>query len=215
MSSNKVANVEGEDEEEEEEEEDEDDDENDEEEVEEEKVEDNAKATKGEEVEEEDDEEEEDSDDGDDTAQKQVDNTQLGSKRSHSSVTIDLTEAENAPPLKKGREFRSQKPKKESMVEEIEEMMYGFGDTHAFPPDEASVSLIKSLVTNYIEDMAMRALEVSEVRNKESTAKLDKDCFLFIVRKDRAKFQRIFRLLKANDELKNVQKLEIREDSLL
>ena len=39
--------------------------------------------------------------------------------------------------------------------------------------------------------------------------KLDKECFLYLVRKDRKKFQRVHRLLTANDEIKRVKKIDI------
>jgi hypothetical protein len=42
--------------------------------------------------------------------------------------------------------------------------------------------------------------------------KLDKECFMFIVRKDRKKFSRVHKLLKSNEELKTVNKVELKED---
>ena len=91
-----------------------------------------------------------------------------------------------------------------SMYDDIEEMMFGFGDK--WPPNEESVNLVESIVTNYIEDLTARAVQVSELRGK-----LDKECFMFVVRKDRRKFSRINSLLKANEELKAVQKEELAE----
>lgn len=97
-----------------------------------------------------------------------------------------------------------------NMYEDIEEMMFGFGDTSHWPPDNNSVQLIQSIVVNYIEDLALRASDIADVRSKDG--KLDKECFMFVVRKDRSKFNRIYKLLKANEELKAVQKEEMKED---
>jgi transcription initiation factor TFIID subunit 13 len=94
--------------------------------------------------------------------------------------------------------------RKTAMQNDIEEMMYGFGDQ--WPPKEESVDLIENVVTKYIEDLAYRAKEVSDLRGK-----LDKECFMYVVRKDRSKFSRVCHLLAANEELKNAQKMELKE----
>jgi hypothetical protein len=104
------------------------------------------------------------------------------------------------------------KKKHSKMYEDIEEMMYGFGDTHQWPPDENSVRLIETMVINYIEDLSIRASDVAELKSKDG--KIDKECFMFVVRKDRRKFNRIYRLLKANEELKSAQKLELNEEQV-
>ena len=88
---------------------------------------------------------------------------------------------------------------------DIEEMMYGFGDD--WPPDTGAVNLVESLVTDYIEGLAERAVEVAELRGK-----LDKECFMFLVRKDRKKFNRVHKLIKTNEELKTVQKVDLKDD---
>jgi transcription initiation factor TFIID subunit 13 len=90
------------------------------------------------------------------------------------------------------------------MYNDIEEMMFGFGDQ--WPPDENCVRLAESIVTNYIEDLTMRAAQIATMRGK-----MDKECFMFVVRKDRRKFSRIHTLLKANEELKSVQKMEMKD----
>ena len=92
-----------------------------------------------------------------------------------------------------------------SMYDDIEEMMFGFGDK--WPPEEECVKLVESIVTNYIEDLTMRASQIADIRGK-----LDKECFMFVVRKDRRKFSRIHSLLKANEDLKNAQKTDLKED---
>lgn len=98
----------------------------------------------------------------------------------------------------------AKRQRKTAMHSDIEEMMYGFGDN--WPPNQQSVSLIECMVTKYIEDLAVRAKDVSDLRGK-----MDKECFMYVVRKDRSKFTRVCQLLKANDELKNAQKMELKE----
>lgn len=93
------------------------------------------------------------------------------------------------------------------MYNDIEEMMFGFGDQ--WPPNEESVKMVETIVTNYIEDLTVRAAQISTLRGK-----LDKECFMFVVRKDRRKFSRVHHLLKANEELKSVQKMEMKDPEL-
>jgi transcription initiation factor TFIID subunit 13 len=88
---------------------------------------------------------------------------------------------------------------------DIEEMMFGFGDE--WPPNEEAVDFVSGLVTEYIQDLSERALQVAELRGK-----LDKECFMFLVRKDRRKFSRVHKLLKANEDIKKVQKVELKDD---
>ena len=89
---------------------------------------------------------------------------------------------------------------------DIEEMMFGFGDS--WPPNKESVDLVETLVVQYIEDLAVRASEIAQIRGQ-----LDKECFMFLVRKDRQKFTRVVKLLDANDEIKRAQKVLLEEDS--
>ena len=90
---------------------------------------------------------------------------------------------------------------------DIAEMMFGFGDS--WPPNTDAVRCIDSLVTDFVHDMGARALRVAELRPDK---RLDKECFLYLVRKDRKKFQRVHRLLNANDEIKRVKKVDIRAE---
>lgn len=84
------------------------------------------------------------------------------------------------------------------MQRDIEDMLFGFGDS--WPPDEDTVALVESLVHQYIGNLCSRATNVANVRKK-----LDKECFMYLVRKDRRKFIRIQKLLKANEELKKAK----------
>ncbi|KAJ1415999.1 hypothetical protein B484DRAFT_454381 [Ochromonadaceae sp. CCMP2298] len=64
------------------------------------------------------------------------------------------------------------------------------------------------MVGGYIDDLVGRAADVSKV----GAGRLDKECFMFVVRKDRRKFSRICTLLKANETLQSAQKVEMKEE---
>ena len=127
-------------------------------------------------------------------------NLNLNQINSQSNLVIENKENVIFNPPKKIRQGR--------MYNDIEEMMYGFGDV--WPPNPASVNLMEKLVTSYIEDLTERAIVVSEL-----TGKLDKECFMYVVRKDRKKFNRIHQLITTNEELKEVQKVEFEQEVLI
>lgn len=87
------------------------------------------------------------------------------------------------------------------MYDHIEEMMYGFGDK--WPPNTDSVELVERIVANYVRNLCHRAKDIADV-----TGTLDKECFLYAVRKDRRKFTRIYTLLKVHEEIKKAAKTE-------
>jgi hypothetical protein len=91
---------------------------------------------------------------------------------------------------------------------DISEMMFGFGDS--WPPNTDAVRTVDNLVTEFIQDLGARALRVAEMRPDK---RLDKECFLYLVRKDRKKFQRVHCLLAANAEIKKHKKLDIQEEA--
>jgi transcription initiation factor TFIID subunit 13 len=90
------------------------------------------------------------------------------------------------------------------LTKNIEEMMFGFGDE--WPCDREAVDLVDNLVQNYISDLVIRAQKVAL-----QTGKLDKECFVYLVRQETMKFKRINNLLKANEEIHSVQKVDIKE----
>lgn len=93
---------------------------------------------------------------------------------------------------------RTDSARKSKIYNDLEEMMYGFGDT--WPPDPQSVELLEQLVVEYIEDLTAKAVNIAEM-----TGKLDKDCFMYLVRKDRKKFNRVHQLLTTNDYIKKAK----------
>lgn len=61
------------------------------------------------------------------------------------------------------------------MYEDIEEIMFGFGD--GWPPEADTVELVEKMAVQYIRDLCVRSLQVASI-----TGKLDKECFLYQVR---------------------------------
>jgi len=100
--------------------------------------------------------------------------------------------ASSSKKKKAGPKFRS----------EIEEMIYGFG-SDVWPPDAETVAIVDSLAQQYMQDITKSAMEVADLRG----SRLDKDCFLYVVRKEEFKFNRIQQLLRANEELKQAKTL--------
>ena len=98
-------------------------------------------------------------------------------------------------------ESNNPKAKERSMINDLEEMMYGFGDE--WPVDSESVKLLDILVRQYIEDITYRAVQISKL-----TGELDKECFMYLVRRDRKRFNRIHQLLVTNEELKAAQSFD-------
>jgi transcription initiation factor TFIID subunit 13 len=95
-----------------------------------------------------------------------------------------------------------------AMSEDVEEMMYGFGDD-VWPPRPDSVELMEKVVSNYIRNLCHRAVEISDL----ASMKLDKESFMFAVRKDSRKFNRVYTLLKSNEELRKAQKYDMTAES--
>lgn len=116
------------------------------------------------------------------------------------ATIMGATEISNTPrPTKRQRT-------KYNLTEDIQEMMYGFGDE--WPSDPQSVEVVEKLVVNYVKNLCHKALEVSDFAG----IKLEKESFMYVVKRDRKKFHRTYTLLRANEELKKVQKYEMVED---
>lgn len=85
------------------------------------------------------------------------------------------------------------------IYQDLEEMLFGFGNAD-WPPNTETVLLVENLVKQYIEDLCLRSMNIAEIRGK-----LDRECFMYLVRKDRRKFNRIQTLLQANEEIKKAK----------
>lgn len=123
------------------------------------------------------------------------------SSNSVGSATATASATTMLPPAKRQKRAASQY----GVYEDIEEMMYGFGDK--WPPNPESVELMEKIAANYIRNVCQRAKDVADL-----TGTLDKECFMYAVRKDRRKFTRVYGLLKTNEELKRLQKTEFKQE---
>lgn len=92
------------------------------------------------------------------------------------------------------RELASLKPGSK----ELRCMMYGFGDDKN--PYTESVELLEDLVTKYIHETTLKAMEVGK------TGKISIDDIMYIIRKDKKKSARVKELLLMNEELKRSRK---------
>ncbi|KAG6962384.1 hypothetical protein JG688_00008629 [Phytophthora aleatoria] len=81
------------------------------------------------------------------------------------------------------------------LVESIKHMLFGFGD-EAEPMDETS-ELMEDLAVEYVHAMTKKAMELATIKGK-----LDTECFIFLIRKDPERYDRIAELLRANDEFR-------------
>lgn len=62
--------------------------------------------------------------------------------------------------------------------------MYAFGDHPE--PDEDAVSFLSGMTKRYLTDLVAKSYEIAAVKGS-----LDEECFLFVIKKDLAKFKRI------------------------
>lgn len=123
--------------------------------------------------------------------------------RPEESETFSSTKSEDRQKQKK-----MTRKSKYGMYEDIEEMLFGFGDD--WPPAADTVELVEDLAVKYIKDLCQRAVQVAGY-----TGKLDKQCFMYAVRKDTRKFTRAYALLKANEELRAARTTTIAEEEKL
>ncbi|CEG37225.1 transcription initiation factor tfiid subunit [Plasmopara halstedii] len=87
--------------------------------------------------------------------------------------------------------------KRGELVENIKHMLFGFGD-ESEPLDETA-ELMEDLVVEYIHSMTKKAMDLASIKGK-----LDTECFIFLIRKDPERYDRIAELLRANDEFRAV-----------
>lgn len=76
-----------------------------------------------------------------------------------------------------------------SLKESLPQMMYGFGEDEAPLPE--TVALMEQLVFGYIRDVTDEACKTAEVKGR-----LDTDCFVFAVRRDKPKYKRMKEIIE-------------------
>jgi hypothetical protein len=77
-------------------------------------------------------------------------------------------------------------------------MMFGFGDQ--WPPDQAALTMVDRCVNGYISDLARRAEKIADEKGD-----LDKECYIYLVRTDERKFQRINKLMEASEVIRKAR----------
>jgi len=90
--------------------------------------------------------------------------------------------------------------KKRMFTRELKQIMYGFGDVKN--PAQETVDLVEDIMCEYVTEMTKKAVQVSSKRGKVLT-----EDFVFIIRKDRKKYNRVKELLVMNEELKKARKV--------
>jgi transcription initiation factor TFIID subunit 13 len=87
---------------------------------------------------------------------------------------------------------------------ELRSMMFGFGDDRH--PQTETVELLEDMVIDYVRQLLQKAQEVSEHRElgskKAGKAKVRDRDLLFVLRKDRRRYERAVELLEVWKEVK-------------
>ena len=90
---------------------------------------------------------------------------------------------------------------------ELRSIMYGFGD--ARQPQEESVQLLEDMVVDYIHQLLQKAQIACEHRmrgmRKSTEPKLRDRDLLFVLRKDKRKYERVVEILEVWKELKTAR----------
>ncbi|KAF5178615.1 transcription initiation factor TFIID subunit 13-like [Thalictrum thalictroides] len=100
------------------------------------------------------------------------------------------------------------KRKRGVFQKDLQHMMYGFGDDPNPLPE--TVALLEDIAVEYVTDLVNKAQDIACKRGKLLT-----EDFLYLIRKDRPKFNRCTELLSMNEELKQARKaFEVDEEKL-
>uniref|UniRef100_A0AAV1TLQ9 Transcription initiation factor TFIID subunit 13 n=1 Tax=Peronospora matthiolae TaxID=2874970 RepID=A0AAV1TLQ9_9STRA len=103
---------------------------------------------------------------------------------SDSCTDIQGAQAAQSKPLARGE-----------LVDSIKHMLFGFGDENE--PRDETAQLMEELVVEYVHAMTKKAMDLAAVKGK-----LDTECFIFLIRKDPERYNRVAELLRANDEFR-------------
>ena len=98
------------------------------------------------------------------------------------------------------RKREPKKPKPPDLSKDLQQMMYGFGDSQEV--DAESVDMVEKLVRQYIEELLGEASAIASIRR----CPLDSGCLLYAVRHDRLKFERARRLLEMKEVIRDARK---------
>ena len=98
------------------------------------------------------------------------------------------------------RKREPKKPKPPDLSKDLQQMMYGFGDSQEV--DAESVEMVERLVRQYIDELLGEASAIASIRR----CPLDSGCLLYAVRHDRLKFERARRLLEMKEVIRDARK---------
>ena len=98
------------------------------------------------------------------------------------------------------RKREPKKPKPPDLSKDLQQMMYGFGDSQEV--DAESVDMVEKLVRQYIDELLQEASAIASIRR----CPLDSGCLLYAVRHDRLKFERARRLLEMKEVIRDARK---------
>lgn len=89
--------------------------------------------------------------------------------------------------------------KKISLLKDLRQMMYGFGDS--INPRIDTIELLHDYLNAYLRNLLIKTQNMAKLKGKTKT-----DDLLYILKKDRRKYLRVKNLLRTNEELKNARK---------
>mmetsp|Transcript_24113 Transcript_24113/g.33184 ORF Transcript_24113/g.33184 Transcript_24113/m.33184 type:complete len:141 (-) Transcript_24113:131-553(-) len=117
--------------------------------------------------------------------------SKAGSSGAKSGAAVGVDEAKDAPAAVVGGVI---KRKRGTFTRDLKSMMYGFGDV-AHPLQE-TVDVVEELVVDYMSDMIHKAMEGGPCRGK-----ITHQDFVFLVRKDRRKYERCQEILQMQQDI--------------
>eukprot|EP00941_MAST-03F_sp_MAST-3F-sp1_P005985 g5985.t1 len=101
---------------------------------------------------------------------------------------------------------RTKRGKLPKIQRELPQMMYGYGDSSEPLPE--SISLVGEIVENYIIKMTEKTERVARVQGR---TQIDLNSFLFLLRRDVAKMERVRELIWLNSEIKKARRKQLED----
>lgn len=94
---------------------------------------------------------------------------------------------------------------------EIQNMMYGFGDSRR--PSEESASVVEEIVQSQMTQILTRAYEVAKERKTGNNVIVNMEDIIFLMRKSPVKIQRLFKYLSIRDTMSQMSTQNNSEES--
>ncbi|KAJ1460303.1 transcription initiation factor IID, 18kD subunit-domain-containing protein [Pelagophyceae sp. CCMP2097] len=93
-----------------------------------------------------------------------------------------------------------------ALAKDLVGMMYGFGDAEA--PFRESVDVVEQLLAHHVEALCHDAALVNEIKSPAGK-RIEPQSFLYTVRSQPRKFDRVMELLEMREKLKKVRKIDV------